>query len=144
IIARAAPLLSPRDPALATTELIDLAGQVTDAHPDQAQALLALAGVSALARGRLREAQRLAEAAGSAEFASTGRAAGLGAAVHALVSLLGGDVAGALPQLRAVEPPDRQARLAHAGFVFEYLVALGLTWVGDSSAASRLVSELIE
>lgn len=144
LIARAAPLLAPPDRALASAELADLAARVTDAHPDHAQSLLALAGVSALALGRLREAKRLAAAAGGDGFAGTGRAAGLGVAVHSLVTLLGGDVAGTLPRLRAVEPPDRQVRLARAGLVFEYLVAAGLTWAGESSAASRLVAELIE
>ncbi len=143
-IALAGPRLAASGSPRGYRELALLADHVREVDAGRAASLNTLAALMALTAGELHRARALCRLAIDGFPTLSGRSARMAVALQGLLSALAGDRDAAATVLLEFREPDEAVWRGQSTLIFEDLVAAALTWVGEVSAASRLVASLVE
>ncbi len=143
-LARAGPRLSAARSPRGFHDLGQMAERIEAVDRERASSLNALAALTALAAGELDRSRGLCQRAIELGSNDSRSATSMVTSLWALLQLLAGECHDATPQLIACDPPGDDVWLSGSTLVYEDLVAHALAWVGEISAASRMVTVLVE
>ncbi|HEY3724741.1 MAG TPA: AAA family ATPase, partial [Acidimicrobiia bacterium] len=125
-------------------DLARLADSLRAQDPARAALLDTHAALTAVSLGDAHAGRTLTRRALGVYPSFDTREAQLALSLDGLLAALSGEYARAAPALLAVDAPSAEVFRSPSSVVFEYLVAEGLTWLGEFSAASRLVAALVD